>query len=439
MNKYQVGQVVRTKGGAIGVITAYEKGTYTLNNGARVKSAGIASCFDEDASNGKKELESLIGEGTRTIAANWDVYLKSGCIVDLHVGRWRATTMLSLKDLGVDFEDKEAATAAHELLKPGARLLLPPRIQKKLVSIEATMRRTLMGPVIAGHIYNTSRTFAIRTRWGAFVPATSFKLWKERYEYFRKQFFELRDEIDSEYDSLIAYLERSYVAIAADVYNRLSRQGVAANWDEMKAATLMWVQNVVPSRKAINRSFVFSYDLGYIPTLTEELSETAALGQFNRERAQAIRQMQQEILVQQKAAKEKTIQEFEYAVRTQLYGLAYSVIASLIDASEKSAKAGAEKAGKILRGKVAFIRGEVEKLDVFQDTELAKQLKRLDSISDGATPDELAEAARELEVYLKLQLESLSVGVKRPQKGVMDIEIPDAPTRAKREIAMVEV
>src|SRR5438093_13236110 len=75
-----------------------------------------------------RDLAEAIGEDPARIRVrdpNWAAYLKDGCVVRLHVGRWRAVTTLTQADLGLTPQDADERRAWERVLLLGRRLLLP--------------------------------------------------------------------------------------------------------------------------------------------------------------------------------------------------------------------------------------------------------------------------------------------------------------------------
>ena len=74
-----------------------------------------------------RDLAEAIGEDPTRIRvrdAGWAAYLKDGCVVRLHVGRWRAVTTLTQADLGLTPQDEDERRAWERVLLLGRRLLL---------------------------------------------------------------------------------------------------------------------------------------------------------------------------------------------------------------------------------------------------------------------------------------------------------------------------
>src|SRR5437870_235818 len=90
-----------------------------------------------------RDLADAIGEDPTRIRVRdprWATYLKEGCVVRLHVGRWRAVTTLTHADLGLTPQDAEERRAWERVLLLGRRLLLPRTVVDRAERLEARAR-----------------------------------------------------------------------------------------------------------------------------------------------------------------------------------------------------------------------------------------------------------------------------------------------------------
>lgn len=379
----------------------------------------------------QEAIEKTTGESVRRLNVPIDQLIKQGVLIDLQIGRWRAQTSLSLADIGVRFETPQAKEAASRVLRPGVRLLLPDGYRRRVDSIESCIRTTLSPAYAESH---GARTYAYKTRWGAFIPATAFVEWKALFLTWQAKYFTARDRIVDEYEAWTSEIANDYLLVAADTRERMRKARLdVPEWDAMKEATLLWLRRSIPTPEAIRDSFVCSYDLAYIPTpeAIARDAEKLVLTGLADEKIAAVRAMQAEVVAQEKEAKQRLVVEFEHNVRAQLYGLVNEALNSLVAMVDRASINGAEGIGKRAAAKIAYIKTQVASLDLFEDVELAAELAKIDGMVT-STPEAMAVAAQTLQTYIKAQLASLALDLPRQRQELTPIAVPDLGSRARR-------
>lgn len=387
----------------------------------------------------RARLESELGEPVRVTDPSWGHILRQGVIVRIRIGRWRGQTQFTLADLGFRFDDEEALRAAHEYIVPGYRLLLPRRYRNALVSIDTTARDLLSSALESGHVGTASKTFALKTHWGAFVPVAAFPDFKKRFLSLRTRYFDVLDEIVEDYDDIKERVKKAYIAIAADAYNKLGKQS-GQDWNAIRERTLAFVERMIPSPAHIRASAYFEYELSYIPTPVQ-LAEEARRAEevvLDREKLVQLRDLNTEMLQQQRQQAGKLLAEFEYNVRTQLYSLAYAATQSLLEMAEKSAQNGIAETGARVRAKIQWIKQQITQLDILDDAKLQEMIAQVDACAM-ASPEQVAQAAQQLSLYLRTQLEGLEIQIGRFERRMVEITVPEFEDRGQRQELETEV
>src|SRR5512139_645960 len=153
----------------------------------------------------KQELARILGAANiRTEAPRWLSLMREGVVVKLHVRRWRAKCRLDADDLGLP---KEADDLIGDLLELGDKRLLPLDLARQLEAIESAGRKALERNGYA-------------TYWGVFVPATNFAQWQAENETHKRRYFEAREQIVAEYDTILAQLTDAYRGAARAAFRR---------------------------------------------------------------------------------------------------------------------------------------------------------------------------------------------------------------------------
>jgi hypothetical protein len=128
----------------------------------------------------RQVIEEALGQPIDLI--DWRKRMKEGVLVDLKIKRWRAKRKLALEELGIEPPNEAARQAYEELLSLGSKLLLPEATLQELDALERSARLNLSDR-------------AYKTPFGYFVPFSTYPLWKEKNEEYKRQFFAKRDEI----------------------------------------------------------------------------------------------------------------------------------------------------------------------------------------------------------------------------------------------------
>lgn len=192
------------------------------------------------------------------IQPQWLRFMKSGIVVDLHIGRWRGRSKLTYADLGLPDPrtDRNAASALGDLLTLGKKNLLPGRYLKKFDAIEANARKLVAD--------NSARTY-----WGGFVTAERYKeKVKGELERFEADYFALLEEMLLNFDAVIYELSDEYRHQARLAYHRMNRIApdlVRYNEHEFVENFVTSITALVPRAEEIRSTFKFEWDLRFIP------------------------------------------------------------------------------------------------------------------------------------------------------------------------------
>ncbi len=135
--------------------------------------------------------------------------MEDGVIVKCSISRWYGEISLSAEDLGLKFHGPESITFMKKYIKLGSEKIMPPEINAKFSKITSKIQKNL-----SIHCFNTM--------WGRFLPFSSFELWKEKHEKFKKEYLDLASNVVHEYDNIIAHIRSEYKTMAKDVWLRMN-------------------------------------------------------------------------------------------------------------------------------------------------------------------------------------------------------------------------
>jgi hypothetical protein len=242
-----------------------------------------------------------IGEEPKRLRKRFDATrllsrMQEGVIVDLRMSRPRfyASVHAKRKDsmrAGIVPLGLVNSSAAQQVLQEyftfGRYSLLPKDEQDKLATAEHNARACL-------------ERHAFKTHWGAFVPTTNYKKWKEENEKYKQEFWDARDEMLARYDEICENVIAAYRPLAEDAWkqalfgttvvqaeafshtlvdqlrDRLVTEEGKAAYIEMYLAR---IREAIPGRQEIADAFQYEEELGVIP-LPSQLSQD--VGEANK-------------------------------------------------------------------------------------------------------------------------------------------------------------
>ncbi|CCL32429.1 TPA: hypothetical protein UL242_002353 [Clostridioides difficile] len=158
--------------------------------------------------NEEKTNELLQGLKDKNVTIeNIDKYLnEQGVSVDVHVGRHRNKVKINPALFGVDVEQNEELKSFFtDYMKPGALCFIPQIYEKKLATIESSLRTKKLEMAIGYY--------------GKYMPIEVYYEYEEFVEMKKKEYFQLRDEVVSIWNNLMssfeAKLDNSLEALSA--------------------------------------------------------------------------------------------------------------------------------------------------------------------------------------------------------------------------------
>ena len=360
-------------------------------------------------------LAQALGEDPDAITATnprWLHLMREGVLVRLHIGRWRARTSLSWRDLGLNPGQGEEEQVLNELLELGHKLLLPRADVRALDSLDSSARKWL-------------EKNAFRTYWGFFVPVTAYVAWKAKNVEFCRHYLEVRDRLATHYDETVARVLAKYHLAARAAYRRLRALHPEAVREvgegEFAARFAGEVSRHIPSQETFYDSFYFDVELEYVPLpslLAEEQAEAERIraeARAEQERAWAeeekvraevvaarsaaewkehlMRQMHQEVVEQARRKKEQAVDGFLRDVVAQMRALVYQAATDVLAALRKN--------GHLHPRSVVQLRNlveQVERLNFAGDADLDAMIAGVQVQLDLAAEDR---SVREIEAVLQ--------------------------------------
>jgi hypothetical protein len=319
-----------------------------------------------------RDLADAIGEDPARIRVRdprWATYLKEGCVVRLHVGRWRAVTTLTQADLGLTPHDEDERRAWDRVLLLGRRLLLPRDIVDRAERLESQARRLL-------------EAHALRTCWGLFVHKDRYRAWSPQNEALRSVYLALGQEIAADWAALQRQVREDYRTLGRQNYRRLRALGIAS-----LPAETAWVETFVeralagvPTPEYVAGSFTYTWEAEYLP-LASQLAEEEARAEAVRAgaalarrelaaREEALSAMERDLLATARRRKEQDLDRFVADVQTDLRARIYEVCCDVLASVRRRGGALPGNSVKQLRNLVEA----VGRLKFWDDADLDREM-----------------------------------------------------------------
>ena len=91
-----------------------------------------------------------------------------------------------------------------------------------------------------------------------------------------------------------------------------------------------------------------------------------------------------------------------------------------------------------MRAKIQWIKQQITQLDILDDAKLQEMIAQVDTCAM-ASPEQVAQAAQQLSLYLRTQLEGLEIQIGRFERRTVEITVPEFEDRGQRRELETEV
>lgn len=188
-------------------------------------------------------LQGFKGEGIDVATIGKHLY-RNGVLVRLVIGRNRLKYEFDFKALGIDFSKTNSSDFAKGHMEKGKISLLPLHLEKKLSSIEGSLR-------------NRQKRMATGFD-GQFMPLASYIEFREDFDATRKEYFALKDEIVDMWESLVLDYKDRLGTLLQDL-NAIERENVHNS-----------MINIIPQKEDYRNSFKMFMSVKTMPQVEEE-------------------------------------------------------------------------------------------------------------------------------------------------------------------------
>ncbi|RJO61785.1 MAG: DUF3150 domain-containing protein [Dehalococcoidia bacterium] len=421
----------------------------------------------EDIREQRAGIAERLGLEQNEIAVRKDVLVtkmaQEGLLAEVHVGRMRFIRQLNEDDLGLNPDNPDHKEFLSRYISLGNKYLIDNAYLITLNTLERRGRRVV-------------EKYGFQTRWGYFVPEKNISEMKTELEKIKAEYLTMRDMILAKYDALKEETRAAYKNAARESYRLINLDRYAVAPEEYVEHFVKNIMSMFPTKEEIKDSFYFILSLSFVP-LTSTLLEIGAREKLIREKEKAalgaINAEKQTSLMAENYKQEAIKETYREVVEThrrdvdrflgEVVGRIYSLVYESCSAAKQSMERnGSLSAGDILRLKSLIER--VETLNFTNDEEVDNYLNQLKNITetnaDRRNVDDVKTVLNDITAEANQTL--LMLGCKprqarsrtaggdvlvedpgpdagprrrrrmKPAEEVGQLELPAAPTRARR-------
>lgn len=353
----------------------------------------------------------------KVVDPQWRELLSACCRVEPHVTRWRATTSLTLEDLGIAPKDAAERKAITSLLSLGDRYLLPRAVIEDGQRLENKFRNALWKRSLPSH-------------WGNLVPQARYADWKLEASGIAAEYAAWANDVYLNWNAHMAQVEDDYRQLGLQAWNRLVQSG--REMPPMNEWVARFVQRCMA--KCETREYWLAkakmwWDVSYIPLksmLAEDEAEAAHIAAV----VQAKTEMEKDILNSARAQFETGLFQFMADVRGEITERIFNVLVDVLTAMDKNGGDLPRNSSKQLKN----LLDAVDDLKFWNDDQLDAQMNAIRAIMNQRSIErdygELQDVMRQIGAEARLLLNELGRPVQRRSRQV---GIPEA----ERELGTV--
>lgn len=339
------------------------------------------------------------------LADRWAL-IDQGLLVDLHIGRWRGETRMTLEDLGLDGLDRpDYLHNLAQLTVLGRKFLLPKEVLHQAKGAEERGRRLV-------------ERYSFHLKLGRFMPFTSYQAWKAENDQARAAYFQHRDQLQENYATYHQQVLDAYRRIAAENYALMAQRQIPLEISQ-QAFVDRYVERLrqaIPDQEFIYNSFCWEVSLDFVPlpaTLEADLlrrEEVSRQRRLSREQEKLMQQMNTDLAQHLRQQKTEQIDGLVGHLRRQLLERVYEVTGSISDRVRQTQTLSGSQVRSLRQ-----LIGQVEQMNFLGDAEVDQHLQALEQLVA-----ERAHAAPAIDqVHLLSGLSQLNESIKEEVKALL--------------------
>lgn len=287
--------------------------------------------------------------------------MREGTIVNLRMSRWRGTSSINPEDLGIKFKNQEVEKFFEKYIKFGTEKIIPKDFERKIHAVEIKARKNI-------------QKYSFKTMWGPFIPYQTFGLWEKENSKIREEYFEVAEELSTNYEGIKNIIKHEYRKLGEDVWDRLYPNQGEPTESFLNSFTNKIV-NKMPTLSDLMSSFKYDTVFLQIPVpsiIQDDLNKAEDLRRNNEmKEAMHIEGLKSKDKINQYYVEKKTELIDNFLEDTLLYFRTYigetceSVLSYMVNGNEIQ---------EINIGKINQIRKfikKIEQLNFFDDKEIS--------------------------------------------------------------------
>lgn len=393
-----------------------------------------------------KAITQALGLGEsdlKVVVPNWVNVMRQGVIVTIHLSRWRATTRLTPEHLGLVFEDEAEQESFEKTMRLGEVYLLPARYIKTLASIDSGARKNV-------------KKHAAQTHHGDFLTPQAYFDWKSENSEFMARYFAVRDEIFSNWESILFEVADSHMANARAAYRREKSHTEATGRPSKLVSQYSEAQFVsryvdaileaIPGAQEVYDSFGYNVDLAYIPLPSMIADDQAqaeaafAWSEAEKSKAQAEVDMHREVMANYKSRMNELVVGHMKSLITTLNDTLYQAASDVLATTQANKKMHPRSVVQ-LRGAIDRIKA----LNVLDYEDIERMVSQAESIlsqsPEGRDAAQVEAKLHDIVTVTRATLVSLDEMPERGRRVVEFAGVPQVETvrQARARLGLAEV
>jgi hypothetical protein len=343
-------------------------------------------------------LAASLGEDVKRVTlreVDWSALAQEGVLVKISVGLCNWATKMRLEDWGIVTESDEEAKAYERTCSFGYRNLLPRDVIDPIVGIGGQGRAAV-------------ERYSFPTPWGHFMPKRLYAAWRVENDKLMARFFEGKRDLEENWDTYVAAMDRDYLTVARRNYKLLQGQGIALSGDAEEYARLALERSKrrVQSKEQALAAFRWEWSttgIGFADVASREAERALSRGDV----------LAADLATTQARTSPNRVADLMNELTGQIRGRVYDVVVDCLTALRKNGG----KLPPASTGQMRNLVTEVSKMMFWPDAELEDRLATLNGLlgvpSESRSQEQIAGALTALGVEMRSYLLEIGKPVKR--------------------------
>lgn len=326
--------------------------------------------------------------------------MEKGIIVRLEIKRWRGTKRISPEELGIDENDRRWLEF-KSYMSLGTRHLLTRKTNNTINAVENKARKLL-------------KEYSFETIWGYFVPCTLFAEWQDKDKEIQKEFYELADKIEKEFEDIKSQVLADYRIYCRKIWDDGAVTRSFSDYETYEHYFLKKIENEIITAEEFRNSFEYNTFFYFIPMPSDIESDVieAKRVQGEQELLEHEKEMRRRLAENMTELREQHLESFLESTVGQIRNSILTIVEDVRNSLRTDAD-GCLTKGKN-RTKLLKMIETVRSLNFYNDDQIQGALDRL-QVDLNKDPDvrsekEVEETLKEIEDLATIDFSDLLYG-----------------------------